>query len=476
MEVNPTAVEPRLDKLEARSSTHVPVPVPLEKKMRDPILPFFPAHVLEQNPQFFGREEELSLIDEHLLPSVNIDTPNDARTLRSFGICGMGGLGKTEIAVQYIHTRRKHFDAIFWLSADDKNSLGAKFAEIAHQLGIEDPNDNNDLTVSRECMKEWLSNPLKSFTKEDDTKHNEASWLLVFDNAYSLSVLEEYWPVTGRGSILLTSRDPLAKTSFYTDNRGIDLSNFSLESTEAFLRSLTKSTMDNDDGKSLRLIAEILDGLPLGIDQVGSIIRRLRISYSDFLQLYAKESKRIHEMVPDHNRKDYKHSLATVWSLQQFSSGSETLLQVLSMLDPGLVPESLLTQNFDKLDLEGYPCDIITYYAARVELLGASLISLINQTDVLQGLRLHRLLQDVVTARMNESRAEMVFKAALQLVCASWPFQSLRHRHVRDRWIECALLLPHVAHLKNVAHRIKSGKRKPLGLTLFATLLNDAGW
>jgi hypothetical protein len=324
-------------------------------------------------------------------------------------------------------------------------------------------------------MKEWLSNPLKSF-EEPNNEDNEASWLLVFDNADSLSVLDEYWPATGRGSVLLTSRDPVAKTSFYTENCGIDLSKLSPEASLLFLRSLTKSTTDSDNGRSLRLIAEMLDGLPLGIEQMASIIRRLRVNYADFLQLYERENRRLYEMMPEKHPKGYQHSLATVWSLQQFSPGSETLLQVLSMLDPDSVPESLMTQNLENFDLDGYPTDIITYYDARVELIGASLVSLMNQIDNRQGLRLHRLLQDVVIARMDPSRVETVFKATLQLVSTQWPFQDLHHRHARDRWSKCAILFPHVAHLKRVAHGIVSSGKKLLQIITYATLLNDAGW
>lgn len=458
---------------QATAFQHVPRPDPFEMGKQDPILPCFSAKNVEQNTRFFGREKELVLIDKYLLPT-NSGKSND-RTLRSFGICGMGGLGKTQIAIQYIYTRRTHFDAIFWLTADDKTALGENFATLAGQLGIEDPNDSQDLTVSRERVKEWLSNPLRTY-EGIDNQENEASWLLVFDNADSLSVLDEFWPLTGRGSVLLTSRDPVAKTSFYTENCGIDLSKFSLEDTVTFLRSLTKSTTDSDNGQALTLIAKVLDGLPLGIEQLASIIRRLRVNYADFLHLYEKEGKRLHEMFPEQEQTKYQHSLATVWSSQQFSQGSETLLQVLSILDPDSVPESLLTENLATIDLEGYPADDVTYYDARGELLGASLISLVNQVENQKGLRLHRLLQDVVIARMGEVRTETVFKASLRLIYTAWPFQSLHHRHTRDRWNNCAELFSHVAYLKKQPYAVRLIQANRLDVPAYATLLNDAGW
>ncbi|KAL9609321.1 MAG: hypothetical protein Q9167_005908 [Letrouitia subvulpina] len=407
---------------------------------------------LEQNPRFFGRKQELQIIDEHLLPTV---TTNRQRSLKSFGICGTGGLGKTQIAIQYVYTRRVHFDAIFWLFADDKNALGESFASIGQQIGIEDAADSKDLTVSRERVKEWLSNPLKSFDNPDNAD-NEALWLLVFDNADNLSILDEFWPLTGRGSVLLTSRDPVAKTSFYTENQGIDLSKLSLEETMQCIRFLTKSTLDTDNGRSLARIAEMLDGLMLGIEQVSSIIRRLRLSYEDFLTLYNTQSQKLLDMLPDDSQGRYPHSLSTVWSLQQFSVGSDSLLQMLAMLDPDSVPEILLTAHLNIVELEGYPSDELSYFEARGQLIGSSLVSLVNQAELDNQLRLYRLLQDVVTAKMEKDDFYEVHAAAVRLE-------------------RCAALLTHIASLKKVADRILASNDQLKDDIKYAALINDAG-
>lgn len=387
----------------------------------------------------------------------------------------MGGLGKTQIAAQYVFTRQEHFDAIFWLSADDKTALGESFASIAQRLGLEDDTDTQDLTVSREKVKGWLSNPVKSFRNLGDPG-NEASWLLVFDNADTLSVLDEHWPLTGRGSLLLTSRDPVGKTSFYTENNGIDVSKLSLKDRVAFMRMLTKTTLDSDEGESLASIAEILDGLPLAIQQMSSVIRRLRVTYADFLHLYKEQSWRLHDIVPEENQGVYEHTLATVWSLQQFSENGETLLQMFSMMDPDSIPETLMVGHSGKIDLSGFPADIIAYYSARAELMGASLVSLVNQAELRQDLALHRLLQEVTLARMNEGRMIRTFEAVLQLLNLEWPFQSLHERHTRDRWNQCSVLYPHVAHLKRLASNLEPIKLRALDSIAYTSLLNDAGW
>ncbi|KAG8529128.1 uncharacterized protein KY384_005763 [Bacidia gigantensis] len=477
--VEPGSMETKMNATRPKSMTDsfevLQRPEEFETARKDPILPCYSLKNIERNPGFFGRSGELELIDKYLLPPTTGQDTNKL-ALRSFGICGMGGLGKTQIAMQYIFTRQTRFDAIFWLSADDKNTLGVNFASIAQQLGLEDMTDTQDLTISRERVKGWLSNPVKSFRNSDD-QENEASWLLVFDNADSLSVLDEYWPLTGRGSVLLTSRDPIGKTNFYTENNGIDVSKLSLEDTMAFIRILTKSTLDSDNGKSLKQIAEILDGLPLAIEQMSSVIRRLRVSYADFLNLYRKENWRLHDLGPQEDRKTYQHTLATVWSLQQFSDSGETLLQVFSMIDPDSIPETLLIRYSGKIELQGYPPDMIAYYGARAELMSASLVALVNEEKTQEkSLALHRLLQEVVLAKMDEMRMTTVFETALQILHSEWPFQSLLHRHTRARWSQCAMLYPHVAHLKKVAFSIESIRQKSLNNIAFPALLNDAGW
>ena len=249
-----------------------------------------------------------------------------------------------------------------------------------------------------------------------------------------------------------------------------------MEESIAFIRSLTKSTPDSDDGKSLRLIAEILDGLPLAIERMSSVIRRLRVSYADFLHLYQKENWRLHELVPEEDHGIYQHILATVWPLQQFSDSGETLLQILSILDPDSIPETLLIHYSEKIELSGYSADMIAYYSARAELMGASLVSLVNQAETQQGLALHRLLQEVVLAKMDESRMIKVFEAVLQLLSHEWPFQSLHQRHTRDKWNQYSLLYPHVAHLKKITSSLEPIKRQASNSVALTALLNDAGW
>ncbi|KAI8258387.1 tetratricopeptide repeat domain-containing protein [Colletotrichum sp. SAR11_239] len=233
----------------------------------DPKLPCFSIQVHKRMKDFFGRQDILDLIDESLLPDRQVTISSGAASVRSFALCGMGGIGKTQIAVEYAYSRRDKYDAIFLITADGKTMLSEQFARIASELRLEDPKNSKDLTVSSEIVRKWLSDPVRTYEK-DSSADNRASWLLIFDNADDPSVLEEFWPNTGYGAVLITSRDSVAKNQPFTDNVGIDLKPFTSPDAVKFLTTLTHKTAQDSQAKDAAEVADRLGGLPLLINQM----------------------------------------------------------------------------------------------------------------------------------------------------------------------------------------------------------------
>lgn len=92
-------------------------------------------------------------------------------------------------------------------------------------MGLEDPlKSEKNIVVSRELARGWLVNPMKVLNQETDIIGQvEANWLLILDNADKPDILQDYWPISGSGSILITSKDPLLKSSLATTILGIDV-------------------------------------------------------------------------------------------------------------------------------------------------------------------------------------------------------------------------------------------------------------
>ncbi|GKZ55459.1 hypothetical protein AnigIFM49718_000535 [Aspergillus niger] len=205
-------------------------------------LPCFLFHIHSANRDFCGREDILERLVAELLPSQNNVTASDT-TLRQFALCGFGGIGKTEIAREFSRRHKASFDAVFWVVADEVARLDHHYQQILLALGLEDPSEDKSQVISREIVKGWLSNPRKHLSGSDEfvqtgQARSEAIWLLIFDNADDLMILADYWS-QGSGSILVTSRDPLAKGIFTRRPSGLDLGPLSQQDSLSLFSQLT---------------------------------------------------------------------------------------------------------------------------------------------------------------------------------------------------------------------------------------------
>ncbi|KAJ8125977.1 hypothetical protein O1611_g7661 [Lasiodiplodia mahajangana] len=440
---------------------------------RNPRLPCMSMKTHKRRDGFFGRQDILDLIDNNLLPRNKRDVNFGEGSLRSFALCGMGGMGKTQIAVEYAYSRRPQFDAIFFITADGKAVLSEEFAQIARQLGLEDESEANDLTVSMEIVKGWLSNPVRSYDTPPSAT-NEVSWLLIFDNVDDLDVLAEFWPTTGSGAVLITSRDSLAKNHIYTANSGIDLPPFPVQDAVKFLNILTKRSPHPTQDQNAAEVVQKLGCLPLLITQMAGVMARLGLSYSDFLELCNTSGiEQISMTGTALSTPQQVYSISSKLGLDGLSPASFGLLSLISMLDPDRIPEAVLMSACSKDPAISFPNNLKQYYEARTQLLQTSLINQNSETD---DIWVHRVVQDVTRGKLDSDRLTQTYNLAISAVSDVWPFSSLEARFLTARYKDCMPLFPSILRLKDA---LKS-MTPPLGTfhaTLpVATLFSDAGW
>ena len=278
------------------------------------------------NLRFYGRSEEIGELRSAL------DPENGPKTLKVMAICGLGGVGKTQLALHYANTSRDSYDAIAWIHADTETKLIQSLAAFASKLGLTKQEESaSDDYRSVQKVKNWLNSSAKAF-------------LLIFDNLEDARILSQIWPASNRGSIIITSR-----SSAVAAKRAKDI--MQLRSFEEYLAVdiLYKLTglppVNKDDAEAAKEICRCIGGLPLAMVHMSSFIRDRGYSYEEFLALYKKHAERI--FGKKQPQVDYDHTLNTVWdwSLEALSPNARVLLDLLSFFDGDSIPERLLIET-----------------------------------------------------------------------------------------------------------------------------------
>lgn len=456
---------------------------------KDLRLPCYLLNTHSVHADFCGREDVLERLAAELLPSKNVVSASGT-SLRQFALCGFGGIGKTEIAREFARRHKDYFDAVFWVVADEIAKLDHHYQQISLALGLEDASECKSLVVTREVVKGWLSNPQRQLVEFDEIGQPsqaicEATWLLIFDNADDPMVLADYWP-QGSGSILITSRDPLAKTMFTSRASGFDLGPLSQRDSLSLFNHLTANFNEQEEDTA-RHISDALGGVPLAISQMAGIIRRQDLTLAEFFELYTdhEEHASLYETKFDSSLVTYRHSLSSVWAFEKLKPQARRLLELIAFLDPDVIEEDMLMAAAAKLLSEGAQFRKSNYIEARTDLMQSSLVRRDKQK---QHISVHRIVQDAIFAAMEPARKSLVFDQVVRMLWAEWPSampkpskepelpqpKSTGGRLHVERWPVCAALYPHVLRMHQLWSTI-SNLSETTSL-LFAKLLTEAAW
>ena len=150
-----------------------------------PQAPAFPLWNIPylQNPLFTGRADILQHLHNNL-------TNNKAAALTQ-AISGLGGIGKTQTAVEYAYRHRDDYRYILWVNAATRDTIITSFIQLAALLKLPE-REEQDQNIVVAAVKAWF------------TSHGD--WLLIFDNADDLPLVEDFLPPGGKGHLLLTTR------------------------------------------------------------------------------------------------------------------------------------------------------------------------------------------------------------------------------------------------------------------------------
>ena len=297
---------------------------------------------LPRNPYFTGREEILKALHAQL--GIN----RTAVLRQSSALQGLGGVGKTQTALEYAYRHGLEYSAIFWIAAETEEQVVASFLQIAGTLLLPEREDNDQQRVIV-AVQRWLS--------------THGQWLLIWDNVEDLTILQRFLPATRSGAILLTTRyQPLGTLA-----RCLNL--LPMEEEEGLLFLLRRAKVLSLDEASEQVhqlaiqapaqyaaaweLVSILGGLPLALDQAGAYLDETRSGLPTYLDLFRTRQdallQRRGEGIHDH-----PDSVSTTFRLSitiatRRHPAVRALLQVCALLQPDAIPEEIFRQRGEHL-------------------------------------------------------------------------------------------------------------------------------
>ena len=160
-----------------------------EEQQRSSTIPLYWNIPYQRNPFFTGREALLPHLREMLTRDGALALVQSQHP--SLAISGLGGIGKTQTAVEYAYCYHQVYEAVFWIKADTRENLLMDFMAIAMLLDLVEKSEKEPYRAIN-AVKRWLK--------------DHRNWLLILDNADDLAAVCDILPLQGQGHTLLTTR------------------------------------------------------------------------------------------------------------------------------------------------------------------------------------------------------------------------------------------------------------------------------
>jgi len=366
-------------------------------------------------------------------------------------ISGLGGIGKTQIAIEYAYRYSQEYQMVLWARAESVESLNSSYAQLAVQLNLPEK-DAEEQKIVIEAVKTWL--------------HDHTKWLLILDNADDLDILPPFLATIPGGHVLLTTRawdmQRLAtrlEVKALSDEQGAVLL---LQRAGLLAPGVGLSQASSNDSQWATRLTQELGGLPLALDQVGAYLEATGISLDQYCQIYLKHRQAL--LKQRRSRiSDHPDSVATTWSLsfqqvEKNNFAAADLLRFCAYLAPDAIPEEIIIQGAKYLGrlLKRVAVDAFLLAQAVEALRAYSLVSRNPQTRTLS---IHRLVQAVLRDSMPANKGRQWKQRAMHAVNAASPnVQDMKQWEICERWLPHAQVCadwmeaePEAANLLNVA-------------------------
>ncbi|MFJ3665835.1 FxSxx-COOH system tetratricopeptide repeat protein [Streptomyces sp. NPDC090106] len=387
-------------------------PTTASRPKGQPASPRIWGNVPQRNRNFTGRAALLERLNERLRGGVAAVLPE--------ALHGMGGVGKSQIAVEYVYRHNREYRLVWWIPSEQESQIIQSLVELGDQMGLQAGSEISAVPAVLDALRRG-------------EPYDE--WLLVFDNAEDPRTVRKYFPSDGPGSIVVTSRN----SQWSNDLSSLEVDVFAREESVALLRRRSPGLPD----EAVDHLAAALGDLPLAVEQAAVWLAETGMPVQQYLEVYERNFTELMQSDPP---SDYNRSVAAAWNvslgrLRETRPDALQLLQVCAFFAPepidwdffsavrGIsVPPELQSALEDPVKLGRAVREIGRYALARIDH---------RQNTLL----MHRLVQRVLVEQMNPQEQAMMRHAAHQLLShadprnperpVSWPRYSSLLSHLR---------------------------------------------
>jgi hypothetical protein len=331
-------------------------------------------NVPNRNADFTGRANILERLHDEL-------AGDGTAVVLARAVYGLGGVGKTQIALEYAHRFKADYRLIWWINAEQPLEITLALAELAGQMGL--PIGDNAADAATSALEQL---------RRDVT----GEWLLIFDNAEDPEDLASFLP-NGSGCILITSRNP----AWTRHAEPVELDVFSQQESLAHLIHHVPG-LDMSDATR---VSVAVGNLPLAIEQAAAWLAETGMPaplYAEWLETQATSALGLNKPL------DYAKPVVAAWNLsisrlRKRSPASVRLLQILAFCSPGPISATLLYSDAMIDCLLAYDETLTKPMLSRV-IREISRFALVKVDQSSNPVQIHRLVQAVIRSQMSDEQ------------------------------------------------------------------------
>jgi tetratricopeptide (TPR) repeat protein len=391
-----------------------------------------------RNPDFTGRETMLRALRESLLSKISV-LP---QTLHGFG-----GVGKTQLAVEYIYRFLDEYDLVWWIPAEQQTLVLQSLAALSRQLGMQE----------MENLQERVDSVLTTLASSD------MRWLLVFDNANQPEDLSRFMPSVG-GHVVITSRNH----EWSQLGGAIEVDVFDREESIELIRKRGKDISPADADR----LAEKLGDLPLALEQAATWQSGTGMPVGQYLELF---DQHVQELLSEGKPTSYPTTVAAflhlaVERLRNESPASAELFELFAFLGAEPVPANLLRAGREAAlsePLRHALRDPIRMNRAIRELRRSGLARVDHNVQFMQ---VHRLMQLILRDGMSEDESRRSLSNVQRLLAAANPGDPDEQP---TSWERHAEIGPHILPANLIAADLPDARQLVLNQARYLYLSGD---